>query len=138
MKTRIEYLNLIKEQVGKPYLWGAWGSNAFDCSGLVSYCLGLEIKHNAQQLFTMFERTIISKAAAFPGALYFYGSDGGRVSHVMTVLEHWSNGGITLIGARGGDSSVITLDIARDKKAFVDVCFGDYWWDKFLFAVDPF
>lgn len=26
-------------QIGKPYSWGACGPNAFDCSGLVSYCL---------------------------------------------------------------------------------------------------
>ncbi len=28
-----------KEQLGKPYKWGAVGPNSFDCSGLVSYCL---------------------------------------------------------------------------------------------------
>ena len=27
------------EHLGKPYVWGAGGPNAFDCSGLVSYCL---------------------------------------------------------------------------------------------------
>lgn len=26
-------------QLGKPYVWGAYGPNSFDCSGLVSYCL---------------------------------------------------------------------------------------------------
>lgn len=26
-------------EIGKPYLWGACGPDAFDCSGLVSYCL---------------------------------------------------------------------------------------------------
>lgn len=26
-------------ELGKPYVWGACGPNAFDCSGLVSYCL---------------------------------------------------------------------------------------------------
>lgn len=26
-------------QLGKPYVWGAAGPNAFDCSGLVGYCL---------------------------------------------------------------------------------------------------
>lgn len=26
-------------QLGKPYKWGAFGPNSFDCSGLVSYCL---------------------------------------------------------------------------------------------------
>lgn len=26
-------------QLGKPYAWGAYGPNSFDCSGFVSYCL---------------------------------------------------------------------------------------------------
>ena len=26
-------------QLGKPYVWGACGTNSFDCSGFVSYCL---------------------------------------------------------------------------------------------------
>ena len=26
-------------QLGKPYVWGAYGPSSFDCSGLVSYCL---------------------------------------------------------------------------------------------------
>ena len=26
-----------QSQVGKPYVWGATGSNAYDCSGLVQY-----------------------------------------------------------------------------------------------------
>ena len=26
-------------QLGKPYVWGAYGPNSFDCSGFVSYCL---------------------------------------------------------------------------------------------------
>ena len=26
-------------QLGKPYVWGAFGPNSFDCSGFVSYCL---------------------------------------------------------------------------------------------------
>ena len=26
-------------QLGKPYEWGAYGPNSFDCSGFVSYCL---------------------------------------------------------------------------------------------------
>ena len=28
-----------KSALGKPYVWGAVGPNAFDCSGLVGFCL---------------------------------------------------------------------------------------------------
>ena len=30
--------NLLKQQLGKPYVWGATGADSFDCSGLVQYC----------------------------------------------------------------------------------------------------
>ena len=30
-------IKLLKEQVGKPYVWGANGPDSFDCSGLVRY-----------------------------------------------------------------------------------------------------
>lgn len=29
---------LLKQQIGKPYVWGAHGPDSFDCSGLVEYC----------------------------------------------------------------------------------------------------
>lgn len=32
-------VNRAYSQLGKPYKWGAFGPNSFDCSGLVSYCL---------------------------------------------------------------------------------------------------
>lgn len=32
-------VNRAYSQLGKPYEWGAFGPNSFDCSGLVSYCL---------------------------------------------------------------------------------------------------
>lgn len=34
-----------KSALGKPYLWGAAGPNAFDCSGLVSFCLTGRYNH---------------------------------------------------------------------------------------------
>lgn len=32
-------VEIARAQLGKPYVWGAAGPNAYDCSGLVSYCL---------------------------------------------------------------------------------------------------
>ena len=34
-----QFIQEVLAQVGKPYLYGGAGPNAFDCSGLVQYCL---------------------------------------------------------------------------------------------------
>lgn len=34
----IKIYSLLKQQIGKPYVWGATGPDSFDCSGLVQYC----------------------------------------------------------------------------------------------------
>jgi hypothetical protein len=132
------YMARIIQQIGKPYQWGAWGPDSYDCSGLVSFGLGLESKLNAQELYENFNSKQVTREQAPPGALFFYGKDKQHITHVMTVLTHWSNGGMSLIGARGGDSTTTSLDAARDKPAFVDVCWGDYWLSNFVCAVYPF
>jgi peptidoglycan DL-endopeptidase CwlO len=33
------FVSEARAQLGKPYVWGAAGPNAFDCSGLVTWCL---------------------------------------------------------------------------------------------------
>jgi hypothetical protein len=56
----------------------------------------------------------------------------------MTVVEHWDDSGIVLVGARGGDAKTVIPSIAESEKAFVDAVWGDYWLSKFVCAVDPF
>ena len=138
MNSREIYLNNVLNQAGKPYLWGAWGPDAFDCSGLVSFGLGFKEKKCAADLFLMFKTAQIPKAQALPGSIFFYGPSPAKIDHVMTVLQHWPNGTLTLIGARGGDSETTTLDIAAAKGAMVDVTVGTYWSSHFQYAVDPF
>ncbi|WP_296875208.1 C40 family peptidase [Thomasclavelia sp.] len=41
-------VSVAKQQLGKPYVWGASGPNSFDCSGLVMYCYaqaGVSLDH---------------------------------------------------------------------------------------------
>ena len=32
-------IHIVKQQIGKPYVWGATGPNSFDCSGLFYYAM---------------------------------------------------------------------------------------------------
>jgi peptidoglycan DL-endopeptidase CwlO len=73
-------LALAKGKVGTPYVWGAAGPSAFDCSGLIVWAykqLGVSLPHSSATLSTM--GTPVSKAALQPGDLVFFYSP---VSHV--------------------------------------------------------
>lgn len=73
-------LTLAKSKLGDPYVWGAAGPNAFDCSGIVVWAfkqLGIMLPHSSATLSTM--GSPVSKAALQPGDLVFFYSP---VSHV--------------------------------------------------------
>lgn len=68
-----EVVKIAKEQIGKPYVWGASGPNSFDCSGLVVYCYKHTTKPgigrpDAQGLYGMCEKVSSPK----PGDLVFF------------------------------------------------------------------
>jgi peptidoglycan DL-endopeptidase CwlO len=71
-------------QRGKPYLWGASGPDAYDCSGLVvwAYAMeGISLPHYTGSLWNDGEH--ISRDDLQPGDLLFFGSD---ISHVGFYL----------------------------------------------------
>jgi cell wall-associated NlpC family hydrolase len=73
-------LGLARGKLGDPYVWGAAGPSAFDCSGLIVWAykqLGISLPHSSATLSTM--GTPVSKAALQPGDLVFFYSP---VSHV--------------------------------------------------------
>ena len=60
-------------QVGKPYLWGAAGPNAFDCSGLTMFAwaaAGIQLEHYT--VAQLQETYPITQAELEPGDLVFY------------------------------------------------------------------
>jgi cell wall-associated NlpC family hydrolase len=64
-----------KEQIGKPYEWGASGPNSFDCSGLTMYAWragGRSLPHSSRAQWSATTR--VSVSAVQPGDILFYGS----------------------------------------------------------------
>ena len=67
-------------QLGDPYVWGAGGPDAFDCSGLAQYAYAaadITLPHSSRAQSTM--GTAVSRADLQPGDLVFFYSP---VSHV--------------------------------------------------------
>ena len=83
-------IQFAEQQIGKPYLWGGTGPDAFDCSGLVmmSYrAAGINIPRTSEQQWLFGPR--IPESQAEPGDLVFFaGSDGTQTDpgHVGLVI----------------------------------------------------
>lgn len=89
-------------QLGKPYRRGGTGPSAYDCSGLVGAgyaAAGVRLPRRAVDQYRRLPH--VSRAAARPGDLLFWGSDPRRpssVSHVALYL----GGGMILTAPRTG------------------------------------
>ena len=79
-------LAVARQQVGKPYAWGAAGPRAFDCSGLTQYSyarVGRRLPHNARQQYQVTHHIALSQLRL--GDLVFMNFSGGSpagISHV--------------------------------------------------------
>ncbi|HEY8500265.1 MAG TPA: NlpC/P60 family protein [Clostridia bacterium] len=74
---------LISQEMGKPYQWGAAGPNSYDCSGLVYYIygkLGISLPRVSAAQATA--GTYVSKSDLSYGDLVFFAADGKSVNHV--------------------------------------------------------
>jgi hypothetical protein len=80
--ARLTAVSLAKQQIGKPYSYGAEGPSAFDCSGLVQYVMsavGISIPRTAADQFNT--GTPVSASQLQPGdAVFFKGADGTATS----------------------------------------------------------
>ncbi|WP_316410027.1 C40 family peptidase [Lacticaseibacillus paracasei] len=80
-------VNLAKQQLGKPYAWGATGPNSFDCSGLTQYVFAHAVGVNLPRV-TWQQETVgkdVSLNALLPGDLLFWGSRGSTY-HVAIYI----------------------------------------------------
>ncbi len=92
-------------QVGDPYVWGAGGPNAFDCSGLTQYAYaaaGISLPHSSRMQSQM--GTAVSRSQLQPGDLVFYYSP---VSHVSMYI---GNGQMVHASTSGSPVKVVPVD----------------------------
>lgn len=101
-------ISIASKQVGKPYILGKSGTGAFDCSGLVYYCLreaGVYCRRlNAKGFSNMSSWTKISSMSALKrGDLIFFKSDeSSSVGHVGIYI-----GSGTMIDASSSNGKVM-------------------------------
>jgi cell wall-associated NlpC family hydrolase len=65
-----------RRMIGRPYVWGASGPSAFDCSGLTAYVwaqAGVYLSHSTYAQWD--EGRHVSRSQLMPGDLVFFGSD---------------------------------------------------------------
>jgi cell wall-associated NlpC family hydrolase len=92
-------------QVGDPYVWGAGGPDAFDCSGLTQYsysAAGVSLPHSASSQARM--GTPVSRDQLQPGDLVFFYSP---ISHVGMYI---GNGQMVHASTSGQPVKVASLD----------------------------
>jgi cell wall-associated NlpC family hydrolase len=85
-------ITFARSEIGKPYLWGGTGPDAFDCSGLVMMAYraaGVSIPRTSEEQWTWGPR--VAPGHEKPGDLVFFaGADGTTTSpgHVGMVIGH--------------------------------------------------
>ena len=99
---RNKVVSLAKKQVGKRYVYGATGPNAFDCSGLTSYvyshAIGKYISRTTYSQVYQGKTVKVSTASLKKGDLLFWGSKfspyhvgiyvgGGQYVHAATPSQ---------------------------------------------------
>ncbi len=116
-------IDLLKQQVGKPYVWGAEGPDSFDCSGLVQYiyknALGKDLPRVSYDQSKVGQP--VSREDLQPGDLVFFDTmDKGRVSHVGMYI---------------GNNEFIHA--ANSKKGVIKSTLTGYYDKKFINARRP-
>ncbi|MEU3356110.1 NlpC/P60 family protein [Streptomyces sp. NPDC037389] len=81
-------LQVMMQQVGKPYVWGATGPDSFDCSGLIVYGwrqAGYQLTvRTSQEMYTI--ATPVPSGQEQPGDLIFTEMQADGPAHVLIVV----------------------------------------------------
>lgn len=119
--NRDQWRAICAQELGKPYIWGGEGPEAYDCSGFAQWALahlnldppGDQTAAGLYRFFNQGRSTAVSPAESDLGDLVFFGSD-EAVTHIGLA---W--GGGQMIESGGGGRATTTVAIARQRKAEV-------------------
>jgi cell wall-associated NlpC family hydrolase len=121
-------VDLARSRIGAPYIWGATGPNAFDCSGLVLWIysqLGVQAPRTAQQ---QFEWAIpIEPAQLQPGDFAFYGNTYASADRITHVAVHVGNGRLVMATSAGDFVREVPLSDPYWSAHFVSAGRPPYW-----------
>lgn len=85
-------IDIAREHLGKPYVWGAEGPDTFDCSGFVMYCyrqIGVKLPRTSREQFREGESIEIPDLKK--GDLVFWsgfrGTVGATIGHVGMICD---------------------------------------------------
>ncbi|MBA3943719.1 MAG: C40 family peptidase [Herpetosiphonaceae bacterium] len=114
-------------KVGRPYVWGASGPRAFDCSGLLVYTyrqLGIALPHSSSAMFSSaYGHVIRSTRSLQPGDILFFRNTAG-----------W---GITHVAMYAGHGMMVTANSPRSGVRYQSL-YSSYWQRHWAGAVRPY
>jgi cell wall-associated NlpC family hydrolase len=102
-------LAFARSQIGDPYVWGAAGPDAWDCSGLTMGAWragGVSLPHYSVAQYT--QSTAISRSSLRPGDLVFWGSSSSP-SSIYHVALYAGNGMIIHAPRTGRDVEQVSM-----------------------------
>jgi len=107
----VKFLTAAMSRIGDPYIWGAAGPNAFDCSGLVQWSLAkagvVMPRVAADQART---GPLLRLSQLRPGDLLFYHTDPTAPNYISHVAIYVGNGWMLQAPQTGMDVEVVKAD----------------------------
>jgi cell wall-associated NlpC family hydrolase len=97
-----------KKYVGKDYIWGAAGPNAFDCSGFTMYIyskFGVSMPHNSRSQYSY--GSAVGKGGLSPGDILFFNTY-SSISHVGIYV-----GGGSFVHAANSRTGVVISSLSE-------------------------
>lgn len=111
---RDRLLQLAREQLGDPYVYGATGPNSFDCSGLTQWLykqVGISIPRTSQEQWR--SGTAVSAADLQPGDLVFAAGSDGTAASPGHVALYIGNQQVIAAPHTGADVRIQSLQSLR-------------------------